>query len=383
MGRDKQGRVEAQEILTSAGPPDIDKEGNAFTTWPHSILDEAIGGHLDAAFGKTHCRYFVAHDLCQHVLGEFFVGGLPTLPLDSSYSKVRMVRHDPSTLDILCYLVSFGTAPKGLVEMKETNWAQTIEVSADTHANPLATKAQQGRYDPGAEYDPIYFQRRLTWQPGHVQQRRHSFVPQQRGAQIEQWWHFLGVPCVRFCLHSVMVFVYAGVVSIHLASSWPRARHSGLLDSQWGVLNGEHAAELLAWIFILGRFAEEVSQLRREGIRTYSRSAWNVVDATTLGACAHMNELVSMMNLGATALCSPSLHAVIFGLTFVLRLLTWIDRGEDESMSRHTLDLFAIGGVLVYARVLSTLAMYPSVGLTLRILLLMVAEALPILAVTS
>ena len=45
IGRDEQGRAEATEILTSAGAT-----WTTNTTWPHSVLDEAIGGRLDARF---------------------------------------------------------------------------------------------------------------------------------------------------------------------------------------------------------------------------------------------------------------------------------------------------------------------------------------------
>jgi len=53
----------------------------------------------------------------------------------------------------------------------------------------------------------------------------------------------------------------------------------------------------------------------------------------------------------------------------------------DERLLRLTIALFALGSTLVYVRVLGTLAMYPSVGLTLRIVFDMVFEALPILIV--
>jgi len=193
--------------------------------------------------------------------------------------------------------LTLGAWPSGIVEEK---------TSEDSNEAGKSGTDKEG-YDPDADYDPIYFR----WKPEmqakagdakHAAQqamlKRNEHDKKKTPEDIakaswlrsfarpapRKWWQFLGIPRVRFYLHSVMLLVYAAIISIHLAGGWPRARHSGLLDSRWDQVDDENVAEILAWMFTFGRVVEEMYQMIKEGPLSYFRSPWNYIDFITFGA---------------------------------------------------------------------------------------------------
>jgi len=324
--------------------------------WSRSVLDEA-------AMVPYPCRRFLSHRHCQSVLDNYFIGNYrgskARIPLHASILSIAL----NTVLHSFNFFPFFGALPT-FFKVRKPNFAEVLDTQQTDDGD-------EGSDDD--ELDDDYFS--VAGTQWRERGRMRGIVSYFRRNSA-----YINIPKVKYTMHAVFNLICILLLSFWLCMWRSRDQYfvmDHMLPHVW--------LEIIFWIFYSGRFLEELSQMKEQGLVAYAGLFWNQVD-------------ILLMTVNSIALTLRILSNIVFHQTFdkvscssyesmvsEACLNGTLDRADVmayffsldviEAMHNVAHDFQVLGMILLWFRYFEILTIWPSMGTNFLILKEMVFDS--------
>ena len=329
--------------------------------WKDSVMDQAC--QEDAP-----CKAFVARKNCRYLLQHFWNGDY-----SSSGAMIPPDTH-PLMLLFQIFVNAFTTilpclnicgVPKA-VDLRPPKYSD-----ADADADGVDDDDDDGDDD----YDDDYFDR-----GGRGGDSLAVSAVKSARVETELAISFWFIPRVKFTFHAVMYLVYIALYLMILCGptvifgSWSWAWTTGFMYPSvpgHGVTSAM-VFELILWVYLIGRFIEEMGQLSSGGwdLRAYFSDLWNQIDFVTVVI------MFACLTIRVVVWVDTSSFAYTGGQLYLDDTDGVLDLSAGARMQlMQTIQVcFSISVILVFVRFFDTLSIFPALGELVTILIAMIKD---------